>query len=384
MDGRANGPTLFPTLPGRLDDRAEFLRAGLSAMRLPYSIPTPIIRTDRQAFLALAVTAALWLIAYRNLQTFADWVTYQLMGFSHDSRLGEALNFFIYDVPKLMLLLAGMIFLITLLQTFVDTHKVRQMVESQRAGVGNVMAAAFGAITPFCSCSSVPLFIGFVHAGIPLGITFSFLITSPLMNQVAFVLLIGLFGWQVALLYLASALVIGISAGLALGRLGLERYVEPFVYDIKPARVGDALVEEPLTWRERMEQATEGTWEIIRKVWLFVIIGIGIGAFIHGFVPENALTGIMGKGAWWSVPASVLIGIPLYSNAAGIVPIISALMDKGAAMGTVLAFMMSVVALSIPEMIILRKVLKPQLIGIFIAILAAAIIFTGFLFNLII
>jgi uncharacterized protein len=384
MGGRAVGLNLSLSLRGRLGDLADFLQTGLTAMRLPLSIPTLAIRTDRQAFFALAVTAVLWVIAYRNLQNFADWATYQLMGLSHDSRLGEALNFFIYDVPKLMLLLAGMIFLITLLQTFVDTNKVRQMVESQRAGVGNVMAAAFGAINPFCSCSSVPLFIGFVHAGIPLGITFSFLITSPLMNQVAFVLLIGLFGWQVALLYLASALVIGISAGLVLGRMGLERYVEPFVYDIKPIRAGVALVEEPLTWRERIEQAVEGTWEIIRKVWLFVIIGIGIGAFIHGFVPENALTGIMGKGAWWSVPVSVLIGIPLYSNAAGIVPIISALMDKGAAMGTVLAFMMSVVALSIPEMIILRKVLKPRLIVIFIAILAAAIIFTGFLFNLVI
>ena len=348
-------------------------------------LPHPIPRTDRQAFVLLGVVTVLWVIAYRNLQNFADWATYTVMGFSPTSHWGEALNFFIYDVPKLMLLLAGMIFFITLLQTFVDTDKVRQMVESQPAGVGNLMAAGLGAITPFCSCSSVPLFIGFVQAGIPLGITFSFLITSPLMNQVAFVLLIGLFGWQVALLYLVSAVVIGIGAGLLLGRMGLEKYVEPFVYDIKkPARAGITLAQEPLTWLERFEQAAEGTWDIIRKVWLFVIIGIGIGAFIHGFVPENALTGIMGKGAWWSVPASVVIGIPLYSNAAGIVPIISALLDKGAAMGTVLAFMMSVVALSVPEMIILRKVLKPRLLAIFVAILGAAIVFTGYLFNLVI
>jgi len=351
-------------------------------MQLAQLKPT---REDQRSFLILGVLAVLWFIAYNNLQPIADWITYTLLNFSEESRLGEALNFFIYDVPKILLLLSGMIFLITLLQTFIDTDKVRQVVEKRGEGVGNVMASLFGAITPFCSCSSVPLFIGFVQAGIPLGITFSFLITSPIMNEIAFVLLLGLFGWEVALLYLASGIAIGVIAGLILGRMKLEGHVEEFVYAIK-AKGGQAgnIIEEKLTWQDRFEQAAESTREIVGKVWFFVIIGIGIGAFIHGFVPEDALTDIMGEGAWWSVPAAVILGIPLYSSAAGIIPIVSALLGKGAALGTVLAFMMSVVALSLPEMIILRKVLKPRLIAIFVVVVAVSIILTGYLFNLVI
>ena len=353
-------------------------------MQLTQLKPT---REDQRSFLIVGVLAVLWFIAYNNLQAIADWVTYTLLGFSHDSPLGESLNFFIYDVPKLLLLLSGMIFLITLVQTFIDTNKVREVVEKRGEGIGNLMASVFGAITPFCSCSSVPLFVGFVQAGIPLGITFSFLITSPIMNEVAFVLLLGLFGWKVALLYLASGITIGVVAGLILGRMKLERYVEDFVYAIKAKGgqpgVAVAMAEKP-TWEERFQQAGESTREIVGKVWLFVIIGIGIGAFIHGFVPEDALSDVMGAGAWWSVPAAVLLGIPLYSNAAGIIPIVSALLGKGAALGTVLAFMMSVVALSLPEMIILRKVLKPRLIAIFVGVVAVSIILTGYLFNLVI
>ncbi len=341
-------------------------------------------REDQRSFFLVGILAVLWFIAYNNLQPIADWITYTVFNLSYESQLGEALNFFIYDVPKILLLLSGMIFLITLVQTFIDTHKVREVVEKRGEGVGNVMAALFGAITPFCSCSSVPLFIGFVQAGIPLGITFSFLITSPIMNEVAFVLLLGLFGWKVALLYLASGITIGVVAGLILGRMNLENYVEDFVYAIK-AREGHpgVPVQKTLTWQERLQQAGQSTREIVGKVWLFVIIGIGIGAFIHGFVPEDALTDIMGAGAWWSVPAAVLLGIPLYSNAAGIIPIVSAMLGKGAALGTVLAFMMSVVALSLPEMIILRKVLKPRLIAIFITVVGISIIVTGYLFNLV-
>lgn len=351
-------------------------------MQLAQFKPT---REDQRSFFIVGILAIIWFIAYNNLQEIADWVTYTLLNFSRDDKLGEALNFFIYDTPKLLLLLAGMIFLITLVQTFIDTNKVRDVVEKRGEGIGNLMAALFGAITPFCSCSSVPLFIGFLQAGIPLGITFSFLITSPIMNEVAFVLLLGLFGWKVALLYLASGIVIGVVSGLILGRLKLEGYVEDFVYAIKPKGVQcGAVNEQKLTWLERFQEAGESTREIVSKVWLFVIIGIGIGAFIHGFVPENALTNIMGEGAWWSVPAAVLLGIPLYSNAAGIIPIVSALLGKGAALGTVLAFMMSVVALSLPEMIILRKVLKPRLIAIFVGIVASSIIITGYLFNLVI
>ncbi len=351
-------------------------------MQLAQLEPT---REDQRSFFIVGLLAILWIIAYNNLQPIANWITYTVLNFSHESRLGESLNFFIYDTPKLLLLLAGMIFLITLVQTFIDTNKVREVVEKRGEGVGNVMASLFGAITPFCSCSSVPLFIGFVQAGIPLGITFSFLIASPIMNEVAFVLLLGLFGWQVALLYLASGLTIGVVAGLILGRMKLEGHVEEFVYAIK-AKGGQqgVTVEQKLTWQERFQQAAESTREIVGKVWLFVIIGIGIGAFIHGFVPENALSSVMGAGAWWSVPAAVILGIPLYSNAAGIIPIVSALLDKGAAMGTVLAFMMSVVALSLPELIILRKVLKPRLIAIFVGVVAVSIIITGYLFNLVI
>lgn len=338
---------------------------------------------DLRSWTLVAIAAIVWIALYNLIQPFADWLAYGLLALEHGSHLGEALAFFFYDVPKLLLLLSGMIFVISLFQTFIDTQKVRAMVEKRGEGVGNVMAAMFGAVTPFCSCSSVPLFIGFVQAGIPLGVTFSFLITSPLMNEVAFVLLIGLFGWKVAGLYLFSGVTIGVVSGLILGRMKLERYVEGFVYDIKPRANIDLKLEVKLTWSDRISRSWDSTKEIVSKVFWFVIIGIGIGAFIHGYVPQDALTGIMGKGAWWSVHASVLVGIPLYSNAAGVIPIVSALLDKGASLGTVLAFMMSVVGLSLPEIIILRRVLKPQLIAIFIGVIAVAIILTGYMFNLV-
>jgi len=328
----------------------------------------------------LAISAIAWFAAYNIIQPFADWIAYRLLSLPQDSHLGQSLAFFFYDVPKILLLLSGMIFLISLLQTFIDTQKVRVMVEKRGEGIGNVMAAVFGAITPFCSCSSVPLFIGFVQAGIPMGITFSFLITSPLMNEVAFVLLIGLFGWKIALLYLLSGITIGTISGLILGRMKLERYVEGFVYDIKP-QSSNQIIKEKLSLKERINRAVESTREIVGKVWLFVIVGIGIGAFIHGFVPQDALTGIMGKAAWWSVPVSVLLGIPLYSNAAGIIPIVSALLSKGASIGTALAFMMSVVGLSLPEAIILKRVLKMPLLVIFFAVIGLSIILTGCMFN---
>jgi len=345
------------------------------------TLPPPSLpNTNRRLFAVLAITATAWLIAYNIIQPLANWIAYELLSLPQGSHLGESLAFFFYDVPKILLLLSGMIFLISLLQTFIDTQKVRVMVEKRGEGIGNIMAALFGAITPFCSCSSVPLFIGFVQAGIPMGITFSFLITSPLMNEVAFVLLIGLFGWKIALLYLLSGITIGTISGLILGRMKLERHVEGFVYDIKPQSSGQVL-EEKLAWKERVNRAVETTREIVRKVWLFVVVGIGIGAFIHGFVPQDALTGIMGKGAWWSVPVSVVLGVPLYSNAAGIIPIVSALLSKGASLGTALAFMMSVVGLSLPEAIILKRVLKTPLLVIFFAVIAAAIILTGYMFN---
>lgn len=340
-----------------------------------------IISTDRRAFIVVGLLTIIWVILYNNLQIIADWLTYTLLNFSRESQFGEAFNFFIYDVPKILLLLTGMIFLISLVQSFIDTQKIRDIVERRGEGVGNLMAAIFGAMTPFCSCSSVPLFIGFVEAGIPLGITFSFLITSPIMNEVVLVLLLGLFGWKVALMYLISGVLIGVAAGMILGRLNLEHYVEDFVFKIKANKATIGQFEEKTTWSERFSEATEKTSDIVGKVWLFVIVGIAIGAIIHGFVPQDALVEIMGKGAWWSVPVSVLLGIPLYSNAAGVIPIVSALLDKGAALGTALAFMMSVVALSLPEIIILRRVLKPQLLIIFAAVVATSILITGYLFN---
>ena len=344
------------------------------------STPSPA-QSNKQLPIYVFLAIVIWLIAYNIIQPLANWIAYELFALPQGSHLGESLAFFFYDVPKILLLLSGMIFLISLVQTFINTQKVRVMVEKRGEGIGNLMASLFGAITPFCSCSSVPLFIGFVQAGIPLGITFSFLITSPLMNEVAFVLLIGLFGWKVALLYLISGITIGIISGLILGRMKLERYVEGFVYDIKPQSNNAEVLEEKLTWEERIKRAAESAREIVGKVWLFVIVGIGIGAFIHGFVPQDALTGIMGKGAWWSVPVSVILGIPLYSNAAGIIPIISAMLSKGASLGTALAFMMSVVGLSLPEAVILKRVLKTPLLITFFVVIAISIILTGYMFN---
>jgi uncharacterized membrane protein YraQ (UPF0718 family) len=329
--------------------------------------------------LTLGLLGIAWLVAFNLLQPLADGLTYGLFGLAPDSQLGAAVAFFLYDVPKILLLLGGMIFGITLLRSFFSPEQTRAALGGKREGVGNVLAAALGVVTPFCSCSAVPLFIGFVESGIPLGVTFSFLIAAPLVNEVALVMLFGLFGWQIAGLYLLSGLVIAVIAGVIIGRLKLERYVEDFVWQIKAGT--NALDLSRPTWQQRIALARQATQEIMGKVWLYVIVGIAVGAAIHGYVPESALVGIMGREAWWSVPAAVVLGVPLYSNAAGIIPVVQALMAKGAALGTVLAFMMAVVGLSLPEMIILRRVLKLPLIGIFIAILAVAITLTGYLFN---
>ena len=328
----------------------------------------------------LAATA-LWLALYTAIHPLANWLAYDLFAQPKGSHLGESLAFFFYDVPKIILLLGGMIFLITVLRSFFSPEQTRAWLGGKREGVGNLLAALLGVVTPFCSCSAVPLFIGFVESGIPLGVTFSFLTATPVVNEVALVMLFGLFGWKVAGLYLLSGLAIAVVAGVIIGRLHLERYVEDFVWQIK---VGQAAVEqEKPTWSERFQTAWESTKEIVGKVWLYVVVGIAIGAGIHGYVPEDAMAHILGKNAWWSVPAGVLLGVPLYSNAAGVIPVVHALMEKGAALGTALAFMMSVVGLSLPEMVILRRVLKPQMLVIFIAILTVAIIFTGYLFNLV-
>ncbi len=337
---------------------------------------------DWRAWGVVLGAGALWWLLWQALQPLADWSTYGLLGLAPGSHLGESVAFFLYDVPKILLLLTGMIFLVSTVRTFFSVERTRQLLGGKREGVGNVLAALLGVVTPFCSCSAVPLFIGFVESGIPLGVTFSFLIATPMVNEIALVMLFGLFGWQIAALYMGTGLLVAIVAGVAIGRTPkVEQGVEDFVWQIS---VGQAdATGEAMSWRERFLKGWAATREIVGKVWLYVIVGIAVGAGIHGYVPEDALAGILGKSAWWSVPAGVALGIPMYSNAAGIIPVVHALMEKGAALGTVLAFMMSVVALSLPEMIILRRVLKPRLIATFVAIVGVGIVFTGYLFNLV-
>ena len=346
----------------------------------------PAIATNKplpnwQLFSIMGISVFAWLGLYNVLQQIANWITFNLLSIPHDTQLGESFAFFFYDVPKILLLLGGMIFAISLLRTFFSAERIRALLGGKREGIGNLLAAMLGVVTPFCSCSAVPLFIGFVESGIPLGVTFSFLIAAPTINEVAVVLLFGAFGWKVATLYVVSGLIIAIIAGLVIGCFKMERYVEDFVWQIK-AKSESAV--EYLTWSQRVTRASDSAKDIVGKVWIYVVIGIAVGALIHGYIPESALTSIIGKQTWWSVPAAVLLGIPLYSNAAGVIPIVSALTEKGAALGTVLAFMMSVVGLSLPETIILRRVLKPQLIAIFLGVITAAIIVTGYLFNWII
>ncbi len=326
--------------------------------------------------------AILWWLVWGQLQNFADWLTYSLIGLSPESHFGQSLNFFFYDVPKILMLLTGMIFLVTIARSFFSPEQARAALGGKREGVGNVLAAGLGVLTPFCSCSAVPLFIGFVESGVPLGVTFSFLIATPVVNEVALAMLFGMFGWQIAALYLVSGLTIAIIGGMVIGRLKPERYVEDFVWQIKVGQ--QAGVTYKPTWDERIRDAGRSAKEIVGKVWLFVVIGIAVGAGIHGYVPEDFLADILGRGSWWAVPAGVILGVPLYSNAAGVIPVVHALVSKGAALGTVLAFMMSVVALSLPEMLILKRVIKTPLIVMFVTIVAFAIMLTGYLFNFVI
>jgi hypothetical protein len=337
-------------------------------------------QANKHIFINLFAVVILWLIVYNLIQPLANWISYSAFGFATGSHLGESVAFFLYDVPKILLLLSGMVFLISIVRTFFSPEQTRSLLGGKREGVGNVFAALLGIVTPFCSCSAVPLFIGFVESGIPLGVTFSFLIAAPMINEVAIILLFGLFGWKVAGLYIISGLTVAIITGLIIGRLKMEKYVEDFVWQIKG---GQQSFEEKITWADRVERAWHSVKEIVGKVWLYVIIGIAIGAGIHGYVPEDALASILGSKVWWSVPLAVLIGIPLYSNAAGIVPIVGTLIEKGASVGTALAFMMSVIGLSLPEAVILKRVLKMPLLVTFFVVISIAIIITGYLFNVI-
>jgi uncharacterized protein len=322
---------------------------------------------------------AAWLIVYEHLTAAARWMTYSLLGLTPGTQLTSAVEFFIYEAPKVLMLLLAVVFGVGIIRSFFTPERTRRVLAGRRESAGNVLAALLGTVTPFCSCSAVPLFIGFVTTGVPLGVTFSFLVSAPMVNEVALVMLFGLLGWKVAALYLATGLVIAVVSGWTIGRLRLERFVEPWVFQTKGATGQDG--DAALTWADRLRAGRDAVVDIVGRVWPWVLAGIAVGAGIHGYVPEQFLAGVMGKGAWWAVPLAVVMGIPMYSNAAGIIPIVQALLGKGAALGTVLAFMMAVIGLSLPETIILRKVLRPQLIAVFIGVVGTGILIVGYLFN---
>lgn len=320
-----------------------------------------------------------WIIAYIFLDEFADLLVYKILHMTPEKHLTESLWFFIYEVPKVLMLLVLIVFIVGIIRTWFSPEKTRKALEGKSLFAGNIMASLLGVVTPFCSCSAIPLFLGFVEAGIPLGVTFSFLIAAPMINEVALVLLLGLFGWKVAVIYLVTGLTIAIFAGFLLEKLNLTRYVADWVYKTKAKHVLSE--DEKMTFSRRISAGAEVVREIVGKIWLYILLGIAIGAGVHGFVPDEFLANALGSEHWYSVPLAILVGIPLYSNAAGIIPIVSVLIEKGVTLGTALAFMMSVVGLSLPEIIILKKVLKWQLIGVFVGVVAVGIIIVGFIFN---
>ncbi|MGP6089087.1 permease [Antarctobacter jejuensis] len=344
-----------------------------------HDIAHPRGSSDWMWYVGLPVAAFVWWLVYQQLIPFSEWVT-ALVPVARDSHTGEAIAFFVYDVPKVLLLLTGIVFVTGVLRSWFSPEKTRAILAGKRQIWGYPLAAVLGVLTPFCSCSSVPLFIGFVSAGIPLGVTFSFLIAGPMVGPVGLGLLYGLVGWEIATVYLVFGFTIATVAGFVMGRMGLERYLQDWVRELNagpPVDVG----EEERTFADRLKIGVDQVREIVGKVWIWVLVGIGIGALIHGYVPEAMMLKIMGGEAWWSVPSAVVVGVPMYTNAAGVIPIVEALLGKGAALGTTLAFMMSVIALSLPEMIILKQVLTLRLIAIFIAVVAAGILATGYLFN---
>jgi hypothetical protein len=311
------------------------------------------------------------------LKNFADYVVFDLLMIRPGTHLGEALNFFIYDTIKIFFLLSVIIFIVAVIRSYFPPEKTRRILSRRRVYVGNALAASLGIVTPFCSCSAVPLFIGFVESGVPLGVTFSFLVSSPMINEVALVLLLGLFGWKIALTYVGTGLVIAIISGVVIGKLKMEKYVQDYVYQMK---VGNAEIPNQ-SFREKIKYARDYTGELLKKIWPYILVGVGVGGFIHGYVPSEFLVKYAGPGNPVAVPVAVLIGVPLYSNAAGTIPIVQALMGKGMPIGTVLAFMMAVTALSFPEAVILKNVLKMRLLLVFFGIVALAIIGVGYLFN---
>lgn len=322
-----------------------------------------------------------WFLMYRSLQPFADWLTYTAFGLSRSGHFGSAVAFFLFEAPKVLMLLTLIVFVVGIIRSYFTPERTRQILAGKSEFVGNILASTLGIVTPFCSCSAVPLFIGFVQAGVPLGVTLSFLIAAPMINEIAVVLLFGMFGWKVALVYITTGLLIAIVSGFVIGKLKLERFVEDWVYKMQATQMD--MPEMEMVFTDRIMAGKAAVVEIVWRVWPYVLAGIAVGAGIHGYVPEGFMASFMGKSAWWAVPAAVILGVPMYSNAAGIIPIVHALLEKGAALGTVLAFMMAVIGLSLPETIILRNVLKIQLIAVFVGVVATGIILVGYLFNFI-
>lgn len=347
------------------------------------SAPSPAAAPRRRSWNAWLVSVLFvlgWLALYSQLQNAADTLMRLLQtvtGLIPQSHLSNALSFFVFEVPKVLMLLTLIVFIIGVIQTFFTPEKTRAILAGKRQGVGNVLAAALGIVTPFCSCSAVPLFIGFLTFGVPLGVTFTFLVSSPMVNEVALALLFGLFGWKISVLYLVLGLIVAIVSGLVIGRMNPVRLVEPWVFEIPAITLAEA---EP-DWAARFAQGWAHVRDIVSKVAPYIIAGVGVGAWIHGYVPQDLMAHLMGRGRWWSVPLAVLIGVPIYSNAAGIIPVVQALLGKGAALGTTLAFMMSVTALSLPEFMILKKVMRLKLIILFAGVVTAGIIIVGYVFN---
>ncbi|MGC2779222.1 MAG: permease [Bradyrhizobium sp.] len=327
---------------------------------------------------ATVATISVWFAIYWQLEAFSAWLVASLP-VTPGSHLDEAARFFVFDAPKVLMLMTLVVFGMGVVRSFFSAERTRALLAGRREGFGNAAAAILGLFTPFCSCSAVPLFVGFVSAGVPLGVTFSFLIAAPMVNEVALGLLFALVGWKIAAIYLGFGLTVAIIAGWIIGRLHLEGWLEQWVRNV---RAGQAdLQPDSQSMTDRIRAGVQAVRDIVGRVWMWIVVGIAAGAFIHGYVPNDLLASIMGKDQWWSVPAVVLIGVPMYANAAGIIPVVEALLGKGAALGTVLAFMMSVIALSFPEMLILRKVLTLRLIAVFVGVVAAGIVAVGYLFN---
>jgi hypothetical protein len=313
---------------------------------------------------------------YYPIEIFTNWITYDVFLFAHENRLAESLNFFIFDTIKILILITVIIFIVSVIRSFLPKEKVKAILSHKYPFTGNILAALLGIITPFCTCSAIPLFLGFIEAGVPIGVTFSFLVASPMINEVALILLYGMFGWRIALIYIGSGLAISVLSGIIIGKLKVENLIENLSYQSNLVNKNSQI-----SWQGRLRYAKRYTLNILKKIWPYILIGIGVGAFIHGYVPTDFLTNYAGADKWYAVPLATIIGIPLYSNAAGVIPLVSVLTEKGVAIGTTLAFMMAVTGLSLPEFMILKKVMKPKLIFIFAGIVGIGIVLTGYLFN---